>query len=72
MSRTYRNVETGKWFRNPRHLNEESQLRQILRDAVVEDYEVSGLNRARKRLVNLPDAWDDIHVAARTEIYVAE
>lgn len=71
MSRTYRDKQSG-WFRNPRHVNEESQLRQILQDTLVEGYEVSGLNRTRKRLVNLPDAWDDIHVAARAEIYVAD
>lgn len=64
MSRTKRTATPdGRMFRKPRHANDERQLRQLLRDAYVEEYSVSKLNRIRKRLCDLPNAWDDTYIS---------
>ena len=67
MARTHRRVPNWKCHRRPRHLNEEGQLRQLITDAWVEGYKVSGLNRTHKRLASLPDAWDDLMVSSLYE-----
>jgi hypothetical protein len=63
MARTHRNRPTTRYYRKPHHLNEEAQLRQLLKDRWVEEYTISGTNRIHKRLCNLPDAWDDMVIS---------
>lgn len=70
MSDTYRNnIIASKCLRRPHHLNDEKQLKQILKDNYLEDYKLSGVNRIRKRLRNLPDAWEDNVISSLTDKY---
>lgn len=71
MARTKRQKPSWKFFRRPHHLNEEAQLRQLLVDSWVEGYNISGMNRVHKRLANLPDAWDDVHVSSMWDKYAS-
>ena len=64
MARTHRNRPEWRFFRRPSHLNEEAKLRQLLTDSWLEEIEISGRNRIHKRLANLPDAWEDLHVSS--------
>lgn len=61
MSRTNRS-HAYEWhsgaLRHPRTKNEISQIEEILVDDDLDDFQVSGMNRLRKRK-NLPTAWDD-------------
>lgn len=63
MSRTFRSPQAN-CLRNPHHLNEESQLRGLLRDLKYEGIALSGVNRLHKRLSAMRDSWDDIVVSA--------
>ena len=53
------------------HLSERRALTGLLTDSYVEDYPISGINRMRKRLGQLPQEWDDMPVAAYSEQYRA-
>lgn len=73
MARTRRNRPQDLYYRSPRHLSEERTLKAILKDSWVdkEIYQlgnISGLNRIRKRIKQLPEAWyDDLPIAAYYE-----
>lgn len=72
MSRTKRNKTVDlnwKCLRTPHHLNDESTLKQVLKDNYIEDYKLSGVNRIRKRLRKLPDAWEDIVIKSALDKY---
>lgn len=62
MSRTKRS-QAYEWqpnaFRHPKTMNEISQLEEILIDDDLEEYEISGVNRIKKKRNHLPTAWDD-------------
>lgn len=69
MSRTYRKLEGMNRcaLRHPKTSNERKNLIGLLQDNYVEEYEISGLNHLRHRLVNCPTAWDDKVVSAYYE-----
>lgn len=62
MSRTKRS-QAYEWhsgaLRHPKTMNEISQLEKILVDDDFEEYDISGVNRIKKRKHHLPTAWDD-------------
>ena len=73
MARTKRALPEYRYFRRPRHLNEEAQLRQLLKDSNDEEYSaLSKMNRLRKRLLVLPNAWDDIHISTLWDKYATK
>lgn len=53
-------------LRRPRTFNEISQLEELLIDDDLEDYNISGMNRIKKRK-HLPTAWDDEVISAYYE-----
>ena len=66
MSRTKRNQEfkfKQGHLRHPQTYNEISQLEEMLVDDDLEDFNISGLNRIRKRK-QIPTAWDDEVISA--------
>lgn len=73
MARTKRALPKDRYFRKPRHLNEEAKLRQLLKDSNDEEYTaLSKMNRLRKRLLVLPNAWDDIHPSCLWDKYATK
>jgi hypothetical protein len=73
MARTKRALPEYRYFRRPKHRNEEAQLRQLLNDNVDEEFTaLSKVNRIRKRLVALPNAWDDIHPSCLWDKYATK
>lgn len=73
MSRTRRNTEGiyHSYFRHPKTENERKQLDAFLHDVEFEEYPVSGINHARKRMSHVPTAWDDEKYSAYYELYQA-
>lgn len=73
MARTKRAALKDKYFRRPRHLNEEAKLRQLLKEKNDEEFTgLSKVNRLRKRLLVLPNAWDDIHISTLWDKYATK
>jgi len=71
MARTYRKKvkRLDNTFRRTQHVREKAQLRQLLVDNWVEEFNIAGINRINKRLVNLPYACDDSRVSSMWDKY---
>lgn len=73
MSRTYRNLEGSHPYviRCPKTANEIKSLKGLIHDEhyddELEEYHISGMNRAHKRLNLVPTAWDDQVISAYYE-----
>lgn len=63
MSRTYRK-QTNKYYRSPKTKNELTQIDAIEHDPDLKEYNLSKRNRMNR---HIPNAWDDIPVAAHDE-----
>ena len=71
MSRTYRsNQYDFDYFRHPKTQGERKKLDGFIHDAILEDFSISGVNHAHRRLSKVPTAWDDIRYSAKEEIYL--
>jgi hypothetical protein len=64
MSRTYRNTKYSGYYRNPKTFNEVKQIDAIQNDPEMEEYPLGKPNRMNRKI---PNAWDDIPVAAQDE-----